>query len=209
MKGRFYRFVRDLHLYFGLFISPYILVFAISVFFLVHAWLPGRASNPTTVRVVPDLPLPANLETLSGRALLDALQPALAAAGVQGEAGFVQHRPKENRLIIPITVPGRVTTVTIDLAKRSGSIEQRDTGLADALVLLHKSPGPHLVAIRMNWVWMRIWRWLADATVYLVLFISASGIYLWYALRAERPAGVTLVIAGAITFFGLAYALSH
>lgn len=66
---------------------------------------------------------------------------------------------------------------------------------------LHKSPGPHLADMRMNWVYMRIWRWLADATVYLLLFVSASGIYLWHVIRAERRAGLVLLAAGAISFF--------
>jgi hypothetical protein len=61
----------------------------------------------------------------------------------------------------------------------------------------------------MNWFYMRAWRWLADATVYLVLFVSLSGIYLWYVLRAERAVGLVLLLAGGITFFGMAYALSH
>jgi len=34
---RFYAVTRDLNLHFGLFVSPFMLVFAISVFFLVHA----------------------------------------------------------------------------------------------------------------------------------------------------------------------------
>jgi uncharacterized iron-regulated membrane protein len=34
MSRRFYRVTRDLHLYFGLFISPFILVFAVSVFYM-------------------------------------------------------------------------------------------------------------------------------------------------------------------------------
>ena len=38
---QFYAVSRDLHLYFGLFISPLVLVFAIGVFFLVHGWIPG------------------------------------------------------------------------------------------------------------------------------------------------------------------------
>ena len=50
---------------------------------------------------------------------------------------------------------------------------------------------------------------MADATVYLVLFISVSGIYLWYVLRAERKVGFILIFAGALSFFGMAYALSH
>jgi len=56
---------------------------------------------------------------------------------------------------------------------------------------------------------MRAWRWMADATVYLILFISVSGIYLWYVLRAERSVGFILLFAGALSFFGMAYALVH
>jgi hypothetical protein len=50
---------------------------------------------------------------------------------------------------------------------------------------------------------------MADATVYLILFISFSGIYLWYVLRAERTVGLILLCAGALAFFGMAYALIH
>jgi hypothetical protein len=209
MNGPLYRVVRDLHLYLGLFISPFVLLFAISVFFLVHAWLPNTVSNPAGTRVVQDLPLPADLDQLVGRARIDALKPALRLAQVQGEVGWVQHLTRENRLIIPVSVPGRLTTVTIDVAKRTASIEQRTTGLADALVVLHKSPGPHLVGMRMNWFYMRVWSWLADSTVYLSLFITLSGVYLWYALRAERTIGIALLVVGAVSFFCLIYALVY
>jgi hypothetical protein len=39
---RLYLITRDLHLYFGLFLSPFILVFSVSVFYLVH----GLAQRP-------------------------------------------------------------------------------------------------------------------------------------------------------------------
>src|SRR5258708_6738864 len=42
---RLYAFTRDLHLYLGLFICPTVLVFAVSVFFLVHAWIPGASKQ--------------------------------------------------------------------------------------------------------------------------------------------------------------------
>src|SRR5436190_695915 len=100
MRGRFYRLVRDLHLYLGLFSSPFVLVFGISVFFLVHTWLPKISSETSTTRVVSALSLPVNLQTLSGRALIDALKPALEKAGVHGEVGFLQHMVKEEKLII-------------------------------------------------------------------------------------------------------------
>ena len=211
MRGRFYLLNRDLHLYLGLFISPFVLVFAVSVFFLVHAWVPGITAGPSTTRVVATsaLPIPGDLQTLSGRPLIDALRPALEKAGVRGEIGFVRHLVKEEKFIIPVTIPGRETTVSLSLASGEATIATRETGLADALVTLHKSPGQHGPGIRMNWFFMRAWRWMADATVYLVLFISLSGIYLWYVLRAERSVGVILIFAGALSFFGMAYALSH
>src|SRR6266581_7329611 len=209
MRGRFYRLIRDLHLYFGLFISPFVLVFAISVFCLVHSWLPRLTPETCTTRAVSAVPLPADLQTLSGRPLIDALKPTLEEAGVRGEVGFVRHVVKEGKLIIPVTIPGRETTVSINITSREATIVTRETGLADALVTLHKSPGQHVPSIRMNWFYMRAWRWMADATVYLILFISVSGIYLWYVLRAERPLGFILLFAGALSFFGMAYALMH
>lgn len=209
MRARFYRLIRDLHLYLGLFISPFVLVFAISVFFLVHSWLPRIPSGNSKTRIVSALPLPEDLQTLSGRPLIDALKPTLEKADVRGEVGFVRHMVKEEKLIIPVTIPGRETTVSINIATREATIVTRERGLANALVILHKSPGQHGPDIRMNWFYMRAWRWMADATVYLILFISVSGIYLWYVLRAERSVGLILLFAGALSFFGMAYVLSH
>jgi hypothetical protein len=209
MRGRFYRLTRDLHLYLGLFISPFVLVFSISVFFFVHAWIPKVAPETTNTRVVSALALPKDLQKLSGRPLIDALKPTLKNMNVAGEVGFVQHVVKDEKLIIPVSIPGRATTVTINIARREGTVVTRETGLADALITLHKSPGQHGPNIRMNWFFMRMWRWFADATVYLTIFISVSGIYLWYMLRAERKVGLILLFAGTLTFFGIAYALSH
>lgn len=209
MRVRFYRLIRDLHLYLGLFISPFVLVFSVSVFFIVHSWRPRIAPETSTTRVVSALPLPGDLQKLSGRPLIDALRPTLEKAGVRGEVGFVQNMVKEEKLVIPVTIPGRETTVSISIASGEATIVTRETGLADALLTLHKSPGQHGPAIRMNWFYMKAWRWMADATVYLILFISVSGIYLWYVLRAERSVGYILLFAGALSFFIMAYALSH
>jgi hypothetical protein len=209
MKGRFYRLTRDLHLYLGLFISPFLLVFSISVFFLVHAWIPKFAPETAKTRVVSALALPRDLQKLSGRPLIDALKPTLEHMDVAGEIGFVQHLVNEEKLIIPVSIPGRATTVTISLASLEATVVTRETGLADALVTLHKSPGQHGPDIRMNWFFMKAWRWFADTTVYLTLFISISGIYLWYMLRAERRVGLILFFAGTLTFLGIAYAISH
>jgi hypothetical protein len=205
-RQRIYWIVRDLHLYTGLFVSPFVLVFAFSVFALVHpSGTPTSAAS--TERVVRGLEIEADVGENTGSARLAAVRHVLDQCMVRGEIGFITHIPKENRLIVPVNVPGRETTVTIDLKGRTAEISNRETGMMGSLVLLHKSPGPHLVDIRMNWMPMRIWHWLADVTVYLVLFLSASGIYLWLLLRSERLVGVVLLTAGALSFVGLVYAL--
>ncbi len=79
--------------------------------------------------------------------------------------------------------------------------------LWESLSYLHKIPGPHNVAIRGNWVGTVLWRIFADATIYLLLFISVSGLYLWWAIKAERRIGFALLAGGAVTFAGLIYAV--
>lgn len=207
MRGACYRLMRDLHLYLGLFVSPFVLVFSVSVPFMVHAWLPRLGPERSVTRTASELPIPEGVAGLSGRPLIDALRPALEKAGVHGEVGFVRHMISEGRMILPVTVPGRETVVTITLATRDAVLVTREAGVADALVALHKFPGQHLANIRMNWWPMRLWAWTADATAYLILFLSVSGVYLWYALRSERSMGAMLLLAGAVMFGAMVYAL--
>src|SRR5439155_8780500 len=205
---RFYLITRDLHLYFGLFISPFVLLFAISVIFLVHAWIPGM-SNQTANRTATDLSIPADLDLLKGQEQLTAIRGVLDKLGVGGEVNFIRRVPKERRLVIPVIVPGRETTVDLNLETRSAVITRRGASPWEALAYLHTMPGQHNAALGGNVWFMRVWRWLADITVYFVLFISISGIYLWAVLRAERRIGLALLGAGAFSFFGIIYVLSR
>jgi hypothetical protein len=206
MGRRLYLFTRDSHLYAGLFLSPFLLVFAGSVLFLVHRPRSPAAGPPTT-RIASDLPVTTDLERLTGLDQVAALRPALKRMGVEGEVNFIRRIPKEHRLVFPVMLPGHETTVDLNLLGRTATIAERATGVSDALVHLHKMPGPHNAKIRGNSTYIRIWRWLADITTYGSLFLTLSGVYLWAALRAERRVGLALVCAGGVSFFGLAYAV--
>jgi len=203
---RVYPITRDLHLYIGLFLSPFVLVFAVSVFFLAHAWLPG-GEGQTKKHTVSDVAIPANFEQLKSRELVDAAQTILRQIGVHGEIDFVRQIPRDRRFVLPVKLPGRETSVDLNVATRTATISSRTTGIWDATVFLHKMPGPHNVALRGNSAYIRMWRWLADATVYLLLFLSVSGVYLWTVLKSERRVGVALLIAGAVSLGGLVFAL--
>jgi len=206
---RLYLVTRDLHLYAGLFVSPFILVFAVSVVYLVHGMArrpaPG-ASDPS--RIVGDVIVPREVLQLQGRARVDALRPLLDQLDVTGEIDFVRHAAKEHRLIVPVRLPARDTIVTFDYEQHTAQIVSRAHGIGEASVYLHKMPGPHNADVRGNSSLVRLWHLAADATAYAVLFITLSGIYLWVVLRAERRAGLFLIAAGAATFWGLVYALA-
>jgi hypothetical protein len=200
-----YRWLRDLHLHFGLLVSPFVMLFAASVLFLNHSKVETEAWSSTETRQ--DLKIPEGIATARG---VDALAPAkaiLAQIDVSGEVGFTRFVKTTGHFVFPVSKPGRETMVDVDLAARTATVSERRTSVWEALAYLHKMPGPHNAAIRGNWMGTQIWRWYADATIYLLLFISITGIYLWWTIRAERLVGAMLLTAGALTFSGLIYAI--
>lgn len=193
-----YVWTRDLHLCFGLFVSPFVLLFAVSTLMFNHTWRPGEAGE--TVRG-PELPV----EIPEGAEGIEQAKAVMRQLGVSGEIQNLFRR--KERLTVPIMAPGRRATVRVDLARGVATVEAQETGFWDGLLYLHKSPGPHVAAIRGNWVFTRIWRWMADSVVCLVLFISASGIYMWIVLKAERRVGLVMAGAGCLSFFALVWAV--
>lgn len=202
-----YRWLRDLHLYAGLFVSPFILLFAASVFYLNHGKLVvGIDRQAQTYR---DLEIPDGFNRLKGPEAVQRAKVILPQVGVAGEIGFLRYVPANRHLIFPVSKAGSEATVDVDLDARSATVTTRSMSLWESISYLHKMPGPHNVAIRGNWIGTQAWRVLADATIYLLLFISMSGVYLWWAIKAERRIGLALLSVGGVTFFGLILAILH
>jgi hypothetical protein len=199
-----YRWIRDLHLYFGLFISPFILLFAGSVFYLNHGKLLPAFSSAEPFQ---GLQIPEGFDRLKGAEAVERAKALLPQINVAGEIGFLRYVAKDRHLIFPVSKAGVEAMVDVDLDAQSATVKRRRMSLWESLAYLHKMPGPHNVAIRGNWIGTQVWRWLADATIYLLLFISISGVYLWWVIKAERRVGAVLLATGAVTFAGLVYAI--
>lgn len=201
----FYRWTRDLHLYIGLFVSPFVLAFAISVLFLNHAKVDMTAVD--SVETVHDIRIPSGLEAAKGRQAVDLARQIVDQVGVTGEIGFVRYVRNDQRFVIPVTKPGVEMVVSVEISTRTAAVTRRVTSVLESTAYLHKSPGPHNVDVRGNWFWTQAWRWIADGAVYLLLFISATGLYLWFAIKADRRAGLAVLGAGAASFLALIYGL--
>ena len=191
-----YRTIRDLHLYAGLFVSPFVLVFAISAIVLNHAYLPWGGDEPAERRTVA-------LRIAEDTNALEIAKRVRAQLDVPGEIGFVNRNRRTQRISFPIEMPGAITTVRYDPASGTAELERKETGVWAGMIYLHKMPWPHNVSIRGNWLATRAWGWVADANVYLLLFVSVSGVFLWAVVRAERKAGLVFLGGGILSFIGL------
>ncbi len=194
---KYFPLVQDLHLYTGLFISPFIIIFGISVLVLNHTDIVNRA---TPVKIISERKLKLNVipydttDLGTGKAITHLL-------GFTGEIDHV-FKGKDN-LSIGIIRPGLEINIKVNTLNDSVFIKQEEKGALRATAYLHKMPGPHLAMFRKNAVFMKIWSVLADASVYLILFLTVSGIFLWYFLKVERTMGIYAICFGSIVFVTL------
>lgn len=169
------------------------LVFAVSTILLNHTWKPRETEAVPEVRTVPlNGDLPDGMERL---------EQARWITNQLDIVGEIQSIRQDGRIVtVPVAVPGERIEIRADLEAGTAEIERVRTGLWDRLIFLHETPGPHLAGFRGNWIFTRIWRGLVDGTVALLLFSTASGIYLWLLLRGQRRSGLLLLGAGGLTF---------
>lgn len=199
LPRRFDRWVRLLHLYAGLFLSPFLVVFALSAICLNHPGMSAKPVEPTRREVAVQAP-----EGLKG---LDLAKEIMRHTGVQGEVEFFPPDAQGPRISVPVGTPSRKITINANLSEKKATISERPTTFSERVNYLHKYPGPHLVGFRGNWVFTRIWGVFADGTVYLVLFVTMTGIYIWFIVRSDRMRGLAFFAAGCICFVAVVLAL--
>lgn len=191
----FYQWTRQLHLYLGLFICPFIVVFAISTIFLNHTWRP----SPHIEKITQPVQIPEGIEK---KALVkDILQQLNLTGEIIGNGNV-----RNNKTTFRVTKPGQAKIITVDMVNQTAEITERNTGFLGALVYLHVNPGPHKLP---NWFFSKLWSLVADTSVYVTFFLSISGIYMWAVIKAERKAGLILLGAGCLSFVGMMYALLY
>ena len=173
-----YRYLRNTHLFLGLFCSLYLLMYGVSSLQMAHSpWFSMR---------------PAVTETHAALApgTTDARQVArelMDRYGLRGEAGRARVTP--DQLSFNIARPG--TVYQIEYSPTTGNTRIRDNhaGFMGMLNRIHHAKG----------LWHDYWvlnAWGAFvAVVSAALFlIGATGIYLWFKLHQERVIGAILLV---------------
>lgn len=233
----FYQLNRQLHLYVGIFLCPLLVLFAVSTIVMNHKGprdpaSPRFSESSITVPLnIPELVREnvsfAQQKLDEAKAITDDPAAKTAATQVANKANNVaasaltEHALQElqlkgelfafgpirnNQKKITVMVPGRTTIVTVDIDKQTATIQQREFNFIDTMTYLHRNPGPHKTK-GPNWSGSKAWAWVADWTVYLTLFLTVTGIYLWLVIRAERKMGLVFMGLGFVSFTAITYTL--
>ena len=199
IKKSFHHLIQTLHIYFGLFISPFILIFSISVLAFNHTGFLNRI-NP--VRSLPEIRTRLDNIPYDSTDLLTAGR-IIRKLGIKGEIDFIMRN--DDQISFPVNKPGLKSRIIVNTHTDSVLITRQMEGAVRAMNYLHIMPGQHNARMRGNSLFMKIWRLMTDGIVYLLLFLILSGIFLWYYLEFERDTGIYAIVLGILFFTGLLF----
>jgi hypothetical protein len=195
-------------LYAGLFISPFILLFAISALVLNHNfidWQEDWQKWSFAVDEKVDKTLTIDLPEANPNKI-DYAKDILQVLNIEGEIANIFGDSAV--MYIPVTKPGYRISIKVNLVSGLTAISSTPTNFWQKLIWLHKMPGPHNASIRGNWNLTKYWRSLADFSVIALFFSSITGVILWYKVKKERNTGLIALIIGALAILSLIIGLT-
>jgi hypothetical protein len=194
-----YNLFKEIHFHTGLFISPFILIFAMSAIILNHNFVDWQEDwqewyfsvNEKVDRTVEiDIPSSDNSRMDFAKDIVAQLEISGEIAGIFGDS---------IQMYIPVTLPGHRHSIKADLIEGKAYINSSRTSLWKRIIWLHKMPGPHNASIRGNWIKTEIWGSAVDLFVICLLFTSITGIVLWSFFKTERTIGIIALCIGFIS----------
>jgi len=183
----FAHIVRRAHLYMGLFLLPWVIMFGVSTIPINH-----QTTEPVEWTRIGehafDAPVPASTENLRplGREIMN-------VAGIEGGYWIYRVNPRQ----VQVGHPDFMSPIRMNYFPQEKRliVEQRRFSLRPFLSGLHTRGG-----YDMGGFWDSVWAVFVDVvSVALILWI-ASGIYMWWGLPSTRRSGWLALGAGAVCF---------
>ncbi len=187
------KLLRRIHLYAGLFLAPWVLMYAISTVAMIHRALfdDGNAKGPQWEKRVErafdgvfpqDAPVSLQARTLLAWLELDG---AHNARWIPEQATLVIQR---QQMIDPV----RITYTPAD--KRV--VVEGQAGKTSALLeRMHRRRG-----YERDYAADDVWAFVVDAFIVAMLFWVISGLWLWWQMKATRRLGFAFALGGAAVF---------
>lgn len=173
-----YQTIRNVHLLLASFALPFLLMYAVSSVQMSHTtWF-------TMTPAVHQREVPLTAGRTNGRDVARELlgrEPALRAE-------IVEIRDRPDGIDVRLAIPGTVHEVRYDRATGAARVRTSVAGFMGMLNRLH-----HAAGVRHEMALMNVWGWAIGVVSAATLLIGATGLYMWFARRRERMAGVVLL----------------
>jgi hypothetical protein len=189
----FLLFVRRLHLYLGLFLLPWVVLFGVSSY-------PFNHPRPVQPKWTVVLDRPYTLEVPPGADLRTIGQRIHSDAGFSG--GFYVNQPNAKRINVQHPDFRHPTRIAYFVEEKRLLAERREFVGSQFLTSMHARNGYELDSF-----WDTVWAVLVDVTCVAFLVWIASGLVMWWMLPGSRSWGWVALGAGALTFAWMVAAL--
>jgi hypothetical protein len=185
--------IRRLHLYLGLFLLPWVVMFGVSSYPFSHP-------RPVQPRWTVVLDRPYTLDLPPGSELREMGERIHRAAGFSG--GFYVNQPNPTRINVQHPDFMHPTRITYLVEEKRLLAERREFVGAQFLTSMHARNGYELESF-----WDTIWALLVDVTCVAFLAWIASGLIMWWMLPGSRSWGWVALGAGVVSFAWMVAAL--
>ena len=169
-----YRVIRTIHLYSGLIIGAYIIMYAFTGFVMLHpGWFPDEEEETT-------------------RQLVSSIAKNLSDELVRGRPEEPK-REQDATWTFSYRRPGTRETVRVTSGSENVELTVQEGGFAPTMRNLHHLHG-YEGGLRFF-----LWGFFLDLVSAAMIFFSLSGIYLWYVLKHEHRLG--WIVLGSSTAY--------
>ena len=179
-------FVRRLHLYLGLFLLPWVVLFGVTSYPFSH---PAPVQPKWTVQqdraYSLDVPAGADLRTIGARIHTD--------AGFGG--GFYVNQPSPQRINVHHPDFFHPTRITYFVQERRLLAEQREFVWRQVLTSMHAHAGYELGGL-----WNIVWAVVIDVLCLALVLWIGTGVIMWWLLPGSRGWGWLAIAAGVVCF---------
>ena len=205
---KYYNLIKDIHLFTGLFISPFVIIFSMSAIVLNHDfidWQEDWQAWTFSVDNKVDKTFKFNSPNLD-QSKIEYAKDILKQINIEGEIANIFG--DSISMYIPVTKPRYRISIKVDLVSGIASIHSQKTDFWKKLIWLHKMPGPHNANIRGNWIYTKFWSSVVDFSVVCLFFSSITGVILWYYFKNERNIGLIALFIGLLSMASLLIGLT-
>lgn len=204
---KYFGIIRNMHLYAGLFLSPFLILFSMSALILNHDFINWQEDWQKWTFSVDDIVDETVKFDLPGKGMteIDYAKEILKQLNIKGEISNIFG--DSATMYIPVTKPGSRISIKADLASGIAYVHNQKTNFWKKLIWMHKMPGPHNANIRGNWMFVNFWSSVVDFSVICLFLSSITGVVLWYYLKNERTAGLLALLIGFLSMVSLVVAL--